>query len=302
MPEEAACAARRSSSRVPIPRPWRSSATANATSARCGSRSRTYVASATGRTTSIRVGELAEQRATRLPVGLERSRNRLRADGRRAVKTEIPAIGRECAEKVDQDVLVRGGRRSQAQSRAVAENDILDHRLRRRSRERTQSPPYGAATPSELRSASGRTGTAGNYASCSRAGPDSPRRALGGHCSYVQRILRRRHHEADPARNRRLPVRGSRDPGGDRARAGVRRSACRRSPWLTSPSRRTAATTATQRSSPTSTTGRWSGSPRSSAEVKDRAVSHGPHLRNRRARRAGGRRDLPGGEQRVTRG
>ena len=66
IPASAARAASCSSSRVPIPRRWNSSPTANATSAARGSRSRTQFATAT-----MRPLERPDERAPLLPVRLE---------------------------------------------------------------------------------------------------------------------------------------------------------------------------------------------------------------------------------------
>ena len=41
----------------------------------------------------VRIGELAEERAPRVPIRLECTRNRRRTDRRGSVKTEVTAVG-----------------------------------------------------------------------------------------------------------------------------------------------------------------------------------------------------------------
>ena len=300
MPAEAACAARRSSSRVPIPRPCRSSATANATSARCGSCSRTYVASATGRTCPSGSASSPSSEPRVVPVGLERTRNRLssrpsscRENGGNDYRTRVRGRSRS------------GGPRPRRSALAGAESSRRGERrprssARRRSRERTQSPPYRA-----------------------------PRRPSWDRRRVVPELRETTRAAPAPAPIRReLPSEDTARTFSAFSEGGTMK------PILLATDGSPSAEAATQEAIELAQAfdaplvvvsvahlavppyAGYYGYPeivadihagevervgKLLAEVKDRAADRRPHLRDRRARRAGGRRDLPRGAARNPR-
>ena len=118
-----------SSSRVPMPLPWNSSATANAASADCGIAEADVVPDAD----DALLGAIAhdpDQRAALGPVGLDEAPHEAVACDGEAVEAEEAAADGEVGEERHHPGHVRFGRGSQAQRGAVAQDDV-DGRLGR---------------------------------------------------------------------------------------------------------------------------------------------------------------------------
>jgi hypothetical protein len=123
IPTDAARAASCSSSRVPIPRPCSSSATAKADSAERRI-AQTDVVPDRDDPFSALVRESAQQRTALDPVRIQQRLDELWPQIREAVEATVQALARKRPVEVEQRLAVRGRRRPQAKRPAVAENHV----------------------------------------------------------------------------------------------------------------------------------------------------------------------------------